>query len=459
MNQNKAFSRSFLVITLVAFLFGTAFGLFVLGWWLWPVNWVDGSIESLNPSAQKDYLQAAVDAYSYNHDTQIAQQRYNALGTHKDQILLDVYQSPEPLTTTEIEDFAAAIGAQDVLAGETLIPIITPTASRAFDFGAINPVWVIVFLIALGVGVILFTIFLLILRNRKKQKKSEEGEVSIKTFDTPEEFSSGEEQSASLAKTQPTTKSMDYQTSDDIEEGELPDWLLQTGSEGFVSNEEIKESEPIVELSDQDYEELTSSGFPFMPEKPPDFERETTQAAGSQPDETSTSKSESGLLKMSHKIVTSADSQSPEIGKETTQETYRKFSHDIESLPGISEEEAQKFREVGINAPLLLLKNAASTHGRQSLSDQSLVEPSRILELVNFIDLYRIKGLTIDDAVYLKAAGITRMIDLAVQDPVIVLKNLEDAVIKSGEPLNPPTLEQVKSWIEQANHLPRVVVE
>ena len=162
---------------------------------------------------------------------------------------------------------------------------------------------------------------------------------------------------------------------------------------------------------------------------------------------------------MSHKIVTSADSQSPEIGKETTQETYRKFSHDIESLPGISEEEAQKFREVGINAPLLLLKNAASTHGRQSLSDQSLVEPSRILELVNFIDLYRIKGLTIDDAVYLKAAGITRMIDLAVQDPVIVLTNLEDADRKSGEPLNLHTLEQVKSWIEQANHLPRVVVE
>lgn len=45
-------------------MIGLFFGLVILGWWLWPVKWVDTSYESLTPQRQMTLLLIASDLYS-----------------------------------------------------------------------------------------------------------------------------------------------------------------------------------------------------------------------------------------------------------------------------------------------------------------------------------------------------------------------------------------------------------
>lgn len=69
-----------LVIGVIAFLLGTVFGLVVLGWGLWPVQWVDASAKELREDLREDYLRMAIDSYSRNPDEAVAQRRLNELG-------------------------------------------------------------------------------------------------------------------------------------------------------------------------------------------------------------------------------------------------------------------------------------------------------------------------------------------------------------------------------------------
>lgn len=69
-----------LVIGIVAFLLGTIFGLVVLGWGVWPVQWVDASAKELREDLREDYLRMAIDSYTINKDINLAKQRLNELG-------------------------------------------------------------------------------------------------------------------------------------------------------------------------------------------------------------------------------------------------------------------------------------------------------------------------------------------------------------------------------------------
>jgi hypothetical protein len=63
-----------------AFIVGLFIGLVILGWWLWPVQWANSYPENLRPAIQEDYLRMAIDSYTVNGDTALAQRRYNLLG-------------------------------------------------------------------------------------------------------------------------------------------------------------------------------------------------------------------------------------------------------------------------------------------------------------------------------------------------------------------------------------------
>ena len=62
MTEKSKSNSSLLLIGSITFLLGLVIGLVVLGWWLWPVNWVGGSIESLDPAAQEEFLRASIDS-------------------------------------------------------------------------------------------------------------------------------------------------------------------------------------------------------------------------------------------------------------------------------------------------------------------------------------------------------------------------------------------------------------
>lgn len=69
-----------LVLAGIAFVVGMIFGLVVLGWWLWPVQWTDASPQHLRADLQEDYLRMAIDSYALNPNPELARQRLAELG-------------------------------------------------------------------------------------------------------------------------------------------------------------------------------------------------------------------------------------------------------------------------------------------------------------------------------------------------------------------------------------------
>ena len=143
--------------------------------------------------------------------------------------------------------------------------------------------------------------------------------------------------------------------------------------------------------------------------------------------------------------------------QETQQETFAKFGREIELTPGIDPEDAKKLRSLGITAPLLLLKKGASPQGRQSIAAGLGISEMQVLKWVNSIDLLRIKGLTIEDAQMLNAAGVDILVELATRDPESLSEKLATSSIITNPSYNPPSLAQVQNWITQARELPRII--
>lgn len=58
----------------LAFLVGAIFGLVVLGWWLWPVEWTGGSYADLTPEDKGVLVQIASDLNAYDQNSRAVQQ-------------------------------------------------------------------------------------------------------------------------------------------------------------------------------------------------------------------------------------------------------------------------------------------------------------------------------------------------------------------------------------------------
>ncbi len=114
----------------VAFVIGVIFGLVVLGWWLWPVQWVDASPADLQKDYQVSYLQMAIEAYALTGDATTAQQRFAALGENGPALLETLAKNPPlQLDAFIIGEFAQAVGQAD-LANSMGLPMqeATPAA-------------------------------------------------------------------------------------------------------------------------------------------------------------------------------------------------------------------------------------------------------------------------------------------------------------------------------------------
>lgn len=64
-----------------AFLAGLILGWLVLGWWVWPVDYIDATPAELRADLRIDFLRAAVDSFAATGDANTARQRFAALGS------------------------------------------------------------------------------------------------------------------------------------------------------------------------------------------------------------------------------------------------------------------------------------------------------------------------------------------------------------------------------------------
>ena len=117
--ENKAVSKTSNNTMLLAGVGGAAFivglliGLVVLGWWLWPVKWINAAPQHLSPEYQREYLQMAVEAYAFTGDAQAAKARFDALGDKGPALLKALAKKPpKGINIYTLGSFADAVGVK-----------------------------------------------------------------------------------------------------------------------------------------------------------------------------------------------------------------------------------------------------------------------------------------------------------------------------------------------------------
>jgi predicted flap endonuclease-1-like 5' DNA nuclease len=129
----------------------------------------------------------------------------------------------------------------------------------------------------------------------------------------------------------------------------------------------------------------------------------------------------------------------------------------LAAVEGIGDIYAQKLREAGVGTTDALLDAGATPQGRQDLAERAGISGKLILEWVNLVDLFRIKGVGEEYSDLLEEAGVDTVPELAQRNPDNLFAKLTQVNEQKQLVRRLPTLKQVSDWIEQAKSLPRVV--
>ena len=129
----------------------------------------------------------------------------------------------------------------------------------------------------------------------------------------------------------------------------------------------------------------------------------------------------------------------------------------LEMVEGIGVKFARDLRKVGVRSTGDLLKKGGTAKGWDELAQKSGISKKLILEWVNHVDLFRIKGVFEEYADLLEEAGVDTVVELAQRNPA----NLYAAIIETNTRKKlvrqTPSEKMVKGWVAQAKKLPRAV--
>jgi predicted flap endonuclease-1-like 5' DNA nuclease len=129
----------------------------------------------------------------------------------------------------------------------------------------------------------------------------------------------------------------------------------------------------------------------------------------------------------------------------------------IVQVEGIGEAYAERLRSAGIRTTDALLEAGASPKGRKEIEDKTGIAHSLILEWVNHVDLWRIKGVAEEYSDLLEEAGVDSVPELAQRRADNLFGKLVEANQEKQLVRRLPTQAQVARWIEEAKLLPRIV--
>lgn len=116
---NFAKQRPFLVAG-AALVFGFFVGWFLMGWGLWPIDFVDGNPAQLRADYQQDYVRLVAAEYALNPDRDRAAARINALGPSASTVLsttVAASQGEEALRVLQLQQVLQISGALNPDAG------------------------------------------------------------------------------------------------------------------------------------------------------------------------------------------------------------------------------------------------------------------------------------------------------------------------------------------------------
>jgi predicted flap endonuclease-1-like 5' DNA nuclease len=126
-------------------------------------------------------------------------------------------------------------------------------------------------------------------------------------------------------------------------------------------------------------------------------------------------------------------------------------------IEGVGEKYAKKLEAVGVKTTEGLLEKGATPKGRKEIAEKSGVSEKLILEWVNHVDLFRIKGVASEYADLLEEAGVDTIVELAQRRADNLFKKMEEVNLSKKLVRKLPTEAQVEDWIAQAKKLPRAI--
>lgn len=126
-------------------------------------------------------------------------------------------------------------------------------------------------------------------------------------------------------------------------------------------------------------------------------------------------------------------------------------------IEGVGPVNAKKLNKAGVRSTDSLLKKGGTRKGREEIAALSKIDKDLILQWVNHVDLFRVKGVASEFSDLLEAAGVDTVVELSKRDPKKLVETLAKASAKGNLTNRVPTLKMVKSWVAQAKKLPRAV--
>ncbi len=129
----------------------------------------------------------------------------------------------------------------------------------------------------------------------------------------------------------------------------------------------------------------------------------------------------------------------------------------VVDIEGVGPAYAAKLEAAGVKDTDMLLKMGATPKGRQELAEKSGITEKLILEWVNRVDLYRIKGIGSEYSDLLETAGVDTVVELGNRKPENLLAKMTEVNEAKHLVRKLPTLAQVQDWVKQAKELPRAV--
>ena len=126
-------------------------------------------------------------------------------------------------------------------------------------------------------------------------------------------------------------------------------------------------------------------------------------------------------------------------------------------VEGIGPKYAKTLAKAGLSTTDGLLKAGATPKGRKDIVGKTGISKKLVLEWVNLVDLFRIKGVGEEYSDLLEEAGVDTVPELAQRKPENLHKKMTEVNAKKKLVRQLPSEKMVKDWVAQAKKLKRVV--
>ena len=129
----------------------------------------------------------------------------------------------------------------------------------------------------------------------------------------------------------------------------------------------------------------------------------------------------------------------------------------LEIVEWIGNKYAKDLRRAGVRSTGDLLKRGATPKGREKISRDSDISKTLVLEWVNHVDLFRIKGVGEEYSDLLEEAGVDTVVELAQRNAANLYAAIQQTNAKKKLVRQLPSQKMISNWVNQAKKLPRVV--